>query len=59
MHRRDFLAAAATAGLAIPAQAFEAEGTRRNPVLLLDQTVATLDPHGRMDWTTYMVREAL
>jgi len=59
MHRRDFLAAAATAGLAIPAHAFEQEGARRNPVLLLDQPVATLDPHGRMDWTTCMVRDAL
>jgi peptide/nickel transport system substrate-binding protein len=59
MHRRDFLAAAATAGLAIPAHAFEREGARRNPVLLLDQPVATLDPHGRMDWTTCMVRDAL
>ncbi len=59
MHRRDFLAAAATAGLAIPAHAFEQEGARRNPLLLLDQPVAILDPHGRMDWTTCMVRDAL
>ena len=59
MHRRNFLAAAAMAGLSTPAQAFEREGERRNPVLLAGQPVATLDPHGRMDWTTCMVRDAV
>lgn len=59
MHRRDFLAAAAMAGLSTPTHAFEREGARRNPVLLAGQPVATLDPHGRTDWTTCMVRDAL
>jgi len=59
MQRRDFLAAAASAGLAIPARAFEAEGGRRNPVLLLDRPVSTLDPHGVLDWPALMVRDAL
>lgn len=59
MHRRDFLAAAASAGFAIPARAFEAEGGRRNPVLLLDRPVSTLDPHGVLDWPALMVRDAL
>ena len=59
MHRRDFLAAAAMSGLALPAHAFEQEGVRRNPILLLDQPIATLDPHARMDWAARMVRDAL
>ena len=59
MHRRDFLAAAAMSGLALPAHAFEREGARRNPVLLLDQPIATLDPHARMDWAARMVRDAV
>jgi len=59
MHRRNFLAAAAMAGFSTPTHAFEREGERRNPVLLAGQPVATLDPHGRMDWTACMVRDAV
>ncbi len=57
--RRDFLAAAAVAGLAAPAAAFERQGDRRIMVFSGGQPVPVLDPHVRYDYSTRLMQQAI